>query len=101
MCIGIDRACLNQDEADLRISEDAGHYLCDFIYFSSLAHLYKRNEQRRVVFLHVPCEANKETVAKGTELAVNLIRAMVECELDRRRQAELAGRNKIAVKLRV
>jgi len=45
---------LPQDNSDLRISKDAGRYLCDFIYFSSLAYLWQARQFRRVVFLHVP-----------------------------------------------
>ncbi|KAM0329840.1 hypothetical protein ACHAQA_004005 [Verticillium albo-atrum] len=92
---------LSPDDADLRISEDAGRYLCDFIYMSSLAHLYKKGEQRRVVFLHVPCDASDEAVGRGTELATELIRAMVESELHRRREADVRKEDKIAVELRV
>lgn len=33
---------------DVRVSEDAGRYLCDFIYYSSLAHLEKNKERKRV-----------------------------------------------------
>ncbi|KAL2756794.1 hypothetical protein ACRALDRAFT_1080909 [Sodiomyces alcalophilus JCM 7366] len=91
---------LAQKDADLRISEDAGHYLCDFIYFSSLAHLYKRNEYRRVAFLHVPCEASEQALAQGTELTVNLIRALVESELSRQGEAEHRRGNKVAVEFR-
>ncbi|KAM0276134.1 hypothetical protein ACHAQH_007060 [Verticillium albo-atrum] len=92
---------LSPDDADLRISEDAGRYLCDFIYMSSLAHLYKKGEQRRVVFLHVPCDASEEAVGRGTELATGLIRAMVESEMHRRREADVRKEDKIAVELRV
>lgn len=91
---------LAQKDADLRISENAGHYLCDFIYFSSLAHLYKRNEYRRVVFLHVPCEAGEQALAQGTELTVSLIRALVESELSRQGDAEHRRRSKVAVEFR-
>lgn len=65
---------------DLRISEDPGRYLCDFIYYSSLAHLYKANRPRKVVFLHVPSDASDAYVGQGRELAVNLIRSIVESE---------------------
>jgi pyrrolidone-carboxylate peptidase len=65
---------------DLRISEDPGRYLCDFIYFSSLAHLYKANRPRKVVFLHVPSDASDAYVTQGRELAVNLIRSLAESE---------------------
>lgn len=69
---------------DLRISEDAGRYMCDFIYYSSLAHLHKQQRPRKVVFLHVPADASHKTVAQGKELLVNLIRSIVETEIERR-----------------
>ncbi|KAL6869319.1 hypothetical protein ACO1O0_000644 [Amphichorda felina] len=76
---------LSPKDADLRISDDAGHYLCDFIYYSSLAHLWKQQRPRKLTFLHVPADASERNVALGRELAVNLIRAMVDSELGRRR----------------
>ncbi|KAL3419070.1 pyroglutamyl peptidase [Phlyctema vagabunda] len=63
---------------DVRPSEDAGHYLCDFIYYSSLAYLTKKNEDKRVVFLHVPVQADPMSVRRGTEVAIELIRALVQ-----------------------
>jgi pyrrolidone-carboxylate peptidase len=75
---------------DLRISEDAGHYLCDFIYFSSLAHLYKAGERRRVLFLHVPSDASEHSIATGRELLLQLVRSVVESELATR-EKEKAG----------
>lgn len=68
----------------MRVSEDAGHYLCDFIYFSSLAHLYKAGERRRVLFLHVPCDASEHSIALGRELLLQLIRSVAESEVARR-----------------
>ena len=79
---------------DLRISGDAGRYLCDFIYTSSLAHLWKQGERRRVAFLHVPAAATAERVAVGLGLVVELIRALAETELAARQTAggaDLAG----------
>ncbi|GJC83953.1 pyrrolidone-carboxylate peptidase [Colletotrichum liriopes] len=91
--------------SDLRISEDAGHYLCDFIYFSSLAHLWKAQKHRRVTFLHVPSDASEESVARGTDLAIQLIRSIAESELRRRSKGieeEVVSKDdKIAVELRV
>ena len=63
---------------DVRISEDAGRYLCDFIYYSSMAHLTKEDEDRRVVFLHVPVESDSRSIDTGVEVAVELIRALVQ-----------------------
>ncbi|KAK4205250.1 putative peptidase [Triangularia verruculosa] len=80
--------------SDLRISEDAGHYLCDFIYYSSLAHLVKSEERGKgkgVVFLHVPSEASPAWVKVGRELCLGLVRGMVESEVLRGRGKERKG----------
>ncbi|KAK8056304.1 hypothetical protein PG993_001531 [Apiospora rasikravindrae] len=66
---------------DLRISEDPGRYLCDFIYYSSMAHLTKQNRPRKVLFLHVPCEQSLEVIKSGGEIAAQLIRSIVESEM--------------------
>ncbi|EKD20593.1 pyroglutamyl peptidase type [Drepanopeziza brunnea f. sp. 'multigermtubi' MB_m1] len=63
---------------DVRVSEDAGRYLCDFIYFSSLAHLARKGEDRRVVFLHVPVAADELAIENGIEITLELIRAIVQ-----------------------
>ena len=73
-----------QPGRDLRISEDAGRYLCDFIYFSSLAHLYKAGVRRNVVFFHVPSENSTRNFTMGRELLLQLVRSMVESELAHR-----------------
>ncbi|KUJ18601.1 peptidase C15, pyroglutamyl peptidase I-like protein [Mollisia scopiformis] len=67
----------DKEERDVRVSEDAGRYLCDFIYFSSLAELEKKGEDKRVLFLHVPVEADEVSVKKGVEITTELIRAVV------------------------
>ncbi|KAK3900960.1 Pyroglutamyl-peptidase 1, partial [Staphylotrichum tortipilum] len=77
---------------DLRISEDAGHYMCDFIYFSSLAYLYKAGEKRRVLFLHVPSDASEHSIATGRELVLQLVRSVVESEVVRREKAKEEGK---------
>lgn len=65
-------------DVDIRISEDAGRYLCDYIYYSSLAHLFKAGEAKRVVFLHVPVESDEVAVKTGAEVTLELIRAIVQ-----------------------
>ena len=65
-------------DVETRVSSDAGRYLCDFVFFSSLAYLYRKKETRRVVFLHVPCDASDAMVARGRNVTINLIRALVE-----------------------
>ena len=72
--------------ADCRPSEDAGHYLCDFIYFNSLAWFGRRNDKldggkpsdRPVLFLHVPADSDEETIEKGRQVTIALIEAMVD-----------------------
>lgn len=76
----------SQSDMDLRVSDDAGRYLCDFIYYSSLSHLWKQNKPRNVIFLHVPSDASEPWLAQGRELAVNLIRSIVESDITRRGQ---------------
>lgn len=65
---------------DVRVSEDAGRYLCDFIYFSSMAYLEQKEEERRVVFLHVPVNADEVAIENGIEITIELIRAMVQSD---------------------
>ncbi|KAK4464159.1 hypothetical protein QBC42DRAFT_337110 [Cladorrhinum samala] len=88
--------------SDLRISEDAGHYLCDFIYFSSLAELYKKGKRegegggegevrKKVIFLHVPSDASEGAVLRGRELLLQLVRGVVECELERKKDDSKEG----------
>ncbi|CAF3442667.1 unnamed protein product [Fusarium graminearum] len=66
---------------DVRISEDAGHYLCDFIYYSSLSELWKQKRPRKTVFLHVPADASPSSIERGRDLTLNLIRSIVESEI--------------------
>lgn len=78
--------------ADCRLSEDAGYFLCDYTYFSSLAWYGRRNKKmegglstdRPVLFLHVPADSDTQTLEKGRLVAVALIRAMVESWSQRR-----------------
>lgn len=82
----------------MKTSRDAGHFLCDYIYFNSLANCYKAGERRRVAFLHVPAvkpvpvEVYQESIDLGREIAIQLLRSIVESELIGRRlttEAEL------------
>lgn len=66
---------------DLRISENPGRFLCDWIYYCSLSHLLRSNRPKKACFLHVPCDASDESVLQGRELAINLVRAIAESEM--------------------
>lgn len=67
-------------------SNDPGHYLCDYIYFNSLAWFARRNQQvsdgrvedRPVLFLHVPGESDPVTLRKGATATTALLRAMAD-----------------------
>ena len=74
---------LVQKDMDLRISEDPGRYLCDFIYYCSLSHLSQAGRPRKVCFLHVPSDASEAAVAHGRELTMNLVRSIAESETAR------------------
>jgi len=65
----------------VKASNDTGNYLCDFIYYSSLAYFWKKagggNGERPVVFLHVPPESDEEVLQKGREVTEALVRSIV------------------------
>lgn len=76
---------------DVRVSEDAGRYLCEFIYWCSLAHReVQRNKgeevdkRGRVLFLHVPGEADGPAINKGVDVVIGLCKAIAEvCKEDK------------------
>lgn len=45
-----------------------------------MAYLTKKEEDRRVVFLHVPVNADDVAVENGIEITIELIRAMVQSD---------------------
>ncbi|KAF2685841.1 peptidase C15, pyroglutamyl peptidase I-like protein [Lentithecium fluviatile CBS 122367] len=65
---------------DVRLSPDAGNFLCGFIYYNSLAHYYSMKEDERpVAFLHVPdLSDSDEKLNTGRNVAIALIKALVE-----------------------
>ncbi|KAJ5655868.1 Pyroglutamyl peptidase type I [Penicillium longicatenatum] len=69
---------------DLRISHDAGHYLCDFIFYTSMALAAQQGQDRNVLFLHVPGAAEDADIERGREITLALIKAMVICWIDER-----------------
>ncbi|PWY78241.1 peptidase C15, pyroglutamyl peptidase I-like protein [Aspergillus heteromorphus CBS 117.55] len=61
---------------DVRISTDAGRYLCEFIFYASLALAYQEGQDRSVVFFHVPASCLDEDIEAGKEVAIALIKAL-------------------------
>lgn len=68
------------DAPDVRLSPDAGNFLCGFTYWNSLAHYYSMNEDERpVVFMHVPdLSDSDEMLDTGRDVTIALIKALVE-----------------------
>ncbi|KAL8715992.1 MAG: hypothetical protein Q9220_000659 [cf. Caloplaca sp. 1 TL-2023] len=66
---------------DIRPSNDAGHFLCDFIYYTSLVEYWRRDPEKkkeaRVMFLHVPGNIEDLDIEMGRKVAFGLIGAMV------------------------
>lgn len=77
---------------DLRPSNNAGHYLCDFTYYACMLEYWRRDPrgQRPCMFLHVPSGLEEEDIRRGREAALGLITALVASEMagDRRKSAE-------------
>ena len=69
-----------EDVPDVRLSPDAGNFMCGFIYFNSLAHYFTMKEDERpVAFLHVPdLSDGADKLATGRQVAIALIKALVE-----------------------
>lgn len=65
---------------DVRLSPDAGNFMCGFIYWNSLAHYFSMNENERpVAFMHVPdLSDSDEKLETGRNVAIALIKALVE-----------------------
>ncbi|RDW93730.1 putative pyroglutamyl peptidase type I [Aspergillus mulundensis] len=64
--------------ADIRISEDAGRYLCEFIFYTSLSLAFHEGRDRNVAFFHVPSSCRDADVETGKQVAIALIKALVD-----------------------
>lgn len=66
-------------DEDLRPSDDPGRYLCDFIYYTSLAEYWRHgsDQKRPVMFLHVPAGYEKDDLERGRKVTLGLIEALV------------------------
>lgn len=75
----------DEDAPDVRLSPDAGNFLCGFIYYNSLAHYFSvSGDERPVAFMHVPDLSYSENkMREGREVAIALIKALVESKRKR------------------
>jgi pyroglutamyl-peptidase len=76
----IDGTHMDEGCPDVRISQDAGNFLCGFIYYNSLAHYFSvKEDERPVCFLHVPdLSGSADKLREGLEVTIGLIKALVE-----------------------
>lgn len=83
-------------EVGLRLSNDAGLYLCEYIYYSSLRHFArigskgsKDDADTKVVFLHVPDDAHKDDLLRAKQVVVGLVKALIGSDLTRRHEVDV------------
>ncbi|KAL8860426.1 MAG: hypothetical protein Q9178_003085 [Gyalolechia marmorata] len=76
---------------DVRPSGDAGRYLCDFIYYTSLVEYWRKNPEvmAPVMFLHVPGSVEDFGIETGRKVALALIGAMVASTRRTQRQEDI------------
>lgn len=80
---------MQNNHIPLKVSTNAGNFLCDYIYFNSLAQCFRAKQRSTVAFLHVPAakaepeQQYQDAVATGREVAIQLIRSIMESELSR------------------
>jgi pyrrolidone-carboxylate peptidase len=69
---------------DLRVSPDAGNYVCGFLYYNTMAHFFRQKASScPVAFCHVPYIADDDPdIEIGAGILKSLIRALVDswCE---------------------
>ncbi|KAF5587784.1 pyroglutamyl peptidase type I [Fusarium subglutinans] len=70
-------------DANIKVSQNAGEYFCEFEFWSCLASAYLKRQCRDVIFLHVPNDRSAEAIQKGAMVAQGVIQAAVE-EIERR-----------------
>lgn len=77
---------------DVRPSGDAGRYLCDFIYYTSLVEYWRRDlgMVAPVMFLHVPGRVEDLDIEMGRKVAMGLIGAMVGSARRGKEEAEVS-----------
>jgi pyroglutamyl-peptidase len=71
-CTPVEGDAEGKTRPDVRISHDAGNFLCGFIYYNSLAHYFSiKDDYRPVAFMHVPDLSNDKNGAVGVVDAHN------------------------------
>ena len=78
---------------DVRPSNNAGRYLCDFTYYASMLEYWRRdaNGTRPCMFLHVPGGWKEKDILRGREVALGLIAACVASQRSRGSEGKQAN----------
>lgn len=61
----------------IKMHDEAGPYLCGFIYYESMATCFVNNRRANVLFCHVPGETDEESLRRGRDAVVAIIGAAV------------------------
>lgn len=73
------------ENTDVQLSQDAGRYLCEFIFYSSMALALQAGQDRNAVFFHVPALCEDADIELGKEVTIALVKALVACWIDEKR----------------
>jgi pyrrolidone-carboxylate peptidase len=67
------------EEPRVKMSHDAGRFLCDFIFYETLSVRWKEGKERlgKVCFFHVPGETDEASVQRGVRVAEAAISSVV------------------------
>ncbi|MBW0499503.1 hypothetical protein O181_039218 [Austropuccinia psidii MF-1] len=68
-----------ESDVKIRSSNDAGHYLCEYIYYGSLFHFSSVLKKSRlpVTFLHVPASVEARAIERGRRILLEVIGSIV------------------------
>jgi pyroglutamyl-peptidase len=72
------------NSADVRLSTDAGDFLCGFVFYTGLVERWRLSEDQNVIFLHLKPDVDEAIMQEGKEVAMAVIRAAVSLVEERR-----------------
>jgi hypothetical protein len=77
--LGLGREEAEAEEPRVKMSVDAGRFLCDFIFYESLSVRWREGKDRvgKVCFFHVPGETDEGSLQTGARVAEAAIRSVV------------------------
>ncbi|KAK8017917.1 hypothetical protein PG991_007107 [Apiospora marii] len=67
-----------QNDVDVRLSDDVGTYVCGFMYYLSLLEMEKKGKRRNSVFFHVPPLGTEDELNIGVKVTEHLVQALAD-----------------------